>query len=211
MAQLILASQSPRRQELLASLGVEFDIFAADIDESVLPQEQAEAYVQRLALEKAKAVLAAAPTFKQTTEQALEQSTEQRWVLGSDTAVVVDGKILGKPVDQDDFYSMMQLLSGRSHCVLTAIALVSNHHVYSDCVSTEVCFSHLTESQIKAYWHTGEPLDKAGGYGIQGLASVFIEQITGSYSAVVGLPIHQTAKLLTQADIPLWHGELQLT
>jgi septum formation protein len=198
MVQLVLASHSPRRRELLSILGIEFTVSGADIDESVKAGEQPENYVNRLAVEKAKAV------HDQLDDQGV-------WVLGSDTTVVADGEILGKPVDEGDFIRMMTLLSGRDHRVLTSVALLSDGRQFVDCVETRVRFMTLSANQIAAYWASGEPVDKAGGYGIQGLGSVFIEKIEGSYTAVVGLPLHETAKLLGQADIPVCHGQLKIT
>lgn len=194
MAKLILASQSPRRRELLSTLGIDFTALATDIDEAVLPRETPSNYVDRLALAKARAGLAL-----------LDRSADC-WVLGSDTSVVIDGQILGKPTAKEHFQAMMGLLSGRTHQVLTAIALVSEGDSFQALVTTDVTFMTLSQAQILAYWHTGEPLDKAGGYGIQGLGGVFVSQIAGSYSAVVGLPLHETALLLGKARFSLCQG-----
>lgn len=181
---IALASSSPRRRELLAQLGVNYKLVKADIDETVLPDEAAAVYVQRLALAKAHAGLA--------------RLQHDLPVLGADTVVVVDGLILGKPADFEQFRQTMLLLSGRSHQVMTAIALVSTQHQLTQLVSTDVTFRVLTEAEISAYWATGEPQDKAGGYGIQGLAGRFVQRINGSYSAVVGLPLCETEQLLQQ-------------
>lgn len=181
---IALASSSPRRRELLAQLGVNYKLVKADIDETVLPDEAAAVYVQRLALAKAHAGLA--------------RLQHDLPVLGADTVVVVDGLILGKPADFEQFRQTMLLLSGRSHQVMTAIALVSAQHQLTQLVSTDVTFRVLTEAEISAYWATGEPQDKAGGYGIQGLAGRFVQRINGSYSAVVGLPLCETEQLLQQ-------------
>ncbi|GAA0560860.1 nucleoside triphosphate pyrophosphatase YhdE [Rheinheimera aquimaris] len=181
---IALASSSPRRRELLAQLGVNYKLVKADIDETVLPAEAAAVYVQRLALAKAHAGLA--------------RLQHDLPVLGADTVVVVDGLILGKPADFEQFRQTMLLLSGRSHQVMTAIALVSAKHQLTQLVSTDVTFRVLTEAEIRAYWATGEPQDKAGGYGIQGLAGRFVQRINGSYSAVVGLPLCETEQLLQQ-------------
>lgn len=196
MQKIALASASPRRRELLAQLGVHFELVKADVDETQLPGEIATDYVLRLAISKARAGFG------------VQTSSERLPVLGADTIVVVDGEVLGKPLDQTDFLRMMRLLSGRQHQVYTAIALVSGNlvsgelvtgeKVLSDTVKTEVWFSTLTEAQMLDYWHSGEPADKAGGYGIQGLASRFIPKITGSYFAVVGLPLFETDQLLQQ-------------
>lgn len=181
---IALASSSPRRRELLAQLGVNYKLVKADIDETVLPDEAAAVYVQRLALAKAHAGLA--------------RLQHDLPVLGADTVVVVGGLILGKPADFEQFRQTMLLLSGRSHQVMTAIALVSAQHQLTQLVSTDVTFRVLTEAEISAYWATGEPQDKAGGYGIQGLAGRFVQRINGSYSAVVGLPLCETEQLLQQ-------------
>lgn len=186
MLKIALASASPRRRELLAQLGINFELVKVDVDETQWPQELATDYVLRLAKSKAQAGIAA-----QTTAQKLP-------VLGADTIVVVDGQVLGKPVDQQDFLRMMRLLSGRQHQVYTAIALATPTLLLSDTIKTDVWFSPLTEAQMLAYWHSGEPADKAGGYGIQGLASRYIPKISGSYFAVVGLPLHETDQLLQQ-------------
>lgn len=182
----ILASQSPRRKELLAQLGYEFTVASADIDEQVNSGEIPEHYVARLALEKAKVIAG--------------QQPDDVAVLGSDTAVVVDQQILGKPENEKDFQRMMQLLSGRKHHVLTAIAVVVKRNGQSEqhceVVCTEVQFTALTDNDIHNYWLTGEPQDKAGGYGIQGIGGQFITRIEGSYSAVVGLPLVETAAML---------------
>jgi septum formation protein len=188
MQKIALASASPRRRELLGQLAVNFELVKADVDETQLPGELATDYVLRLAISKARA------GFNVQTQTV----TEVLPVLGADTIVVVDGEVLGKPKDQQDFLRMMRLLSGRQHQVYTAIALVSGDSVLSDTVKTDVWFSALTEAQMLDYWRSGEPADKAGGYGIQGLASRFIPKIAGSYFAVVGLPLYETDQLLQQ-------------
>lgn len=181
---IVLASASPRRRELLKQLGVHFDLVTANIDETPLSAEQPADYVQRLAQQKARA--------------GLQRLMLNKPVLGADTIVVCDGAILGKPADFADFRRCMQLLSGRSHQVMTAIALLDQQRQLSALVSTEVWFRPLTADDIDWYWQTGEPQDKAGGYGIQGLAAKFIPKISGSYSAVVGLPLYETEQLLQQ-------------
>mgnify|MGYP006176135489 CR=1 FL=1 len=191
MQKIALASASPRRRELLAQLGVHFELVKADVDETQHPGELATDYVLRLAISKAQAGLAVQISTAPKADSVLP-------VLGADTIVVVDGEVLGKPKDQSDFLRMMRLLSGRQHQVYTAIALVSRDKVLSDTVKTDVWFSELTETQMLDYWHSGEPADKAGGYGIQGLASRFIPKIAGSYFAVVGLPLYETDQLLQQ-------------
>lgn len=195
MNTLILASQSPRRKELLSTIGVSFDCQVADIDETPRQGERASHYVARLAEEKAAKVLA------RTSEPSV-------WVLGSDTSVILDDQILGKPNHWHDFRQMMKQLSGRQHQVLTAVSLVSQHQTLHCLVETDVKFCTISEQMVKAYWDTGEPQDKAGGYGIQGFGSYFVERITGSYSAVVGLPLRETALLLRQAGFSLWEDKL---
>lgn len=184
MTIIALASASPRRRELLSQLAVDFIVVQAPIDESVLPGEQAVDYVRRLAIGKA-----AAGFQSQATQVRLP-------TLGADTIVVVDGQILGKPVDQADFIRMMHLLRNRCHQVYTAVAIHSAELQRDVTVKTDVWFGPLSDQQIMAYWQSGEPADKAGGYGIQGLGGRFIEKIHGSYFAVVGLPLFETAALL---------------
>jgi septum formation protein len=192
MATLYLASGSPRRRELLTQIAVPFLTQIAPIDENALPGESPIAYVERLARAKAQAGLAALA------------ETADVVVLGADTAVVLDGRILGKPVDRDDALATLNALSGRSHQVLTAVALVSRERLESRVVTSQVTFRPLSQAEIEAYWASGEPQDKAGCYGIQGLAAVFVSQLLGSYSAVVGLPLCETAALLAEFAIPCW-------
>lgn len=185
---LCLASASPRRRDLLASIGVPVTVHPSDIDETPLVGETPHAYVQRLAVAKAEA---AAPLTDLPT-------------LGSDTAVVVDGRILGKPADFDEGAEMLRLLSGRTHEVLTAVAVSGPAGMLSSCVATQVTMREISADEITAYWHTGEPVDKAGGYAIQGLAAIFVKQIQGSHSAVVGLPLFETTHLLCRQGVPIW-------
>ncbi|WP_447589387.1 Maf family protein [Aquipseudomonas campi] len=194
MATLYLASGSPRRRELLTQIGVPFITLSASIDETPLPAEAASGYVERLALEKARAGLAS-----------LER-TDAAVVLGADTAVVVDGKILGKPVDRADALAMLDALSGREHEVLTAVALVSVAREDAHVVTSRVRMRALAPGEAQAYWETGEPQDKAGSYAIQGLAGVFVTQLEGSYSAVVGLPLCETAQMLEAFGISCWQS-----
>jgi septum formation protein len=170
---LILASQSPRRAEILRQAGIPFTVRVAPIDESPLAGELPEAYVQRLAAEKAMAV----------------ESAPGETVLGADTTVVIDGEMLGKPADAADARRMLGLLSGRRHEVLTGIALRRGDGVTRDWAATEVWFTPMTDREIEEYVASGEPMDKAGGYAIQGLASKHIEKIEGCYFNVVGLPV----------------------
>lgn len=194
MASLHLASASPRRRELLAQIGVPFVTLIASIDETALPGEPAERYVERLAREKARAGLAAL------------SDPADAVVLGADTAVVLDGRILGKPADRAECLSTLAALSGREHQVLTAVALASAQRIESRVVASRVRFRPLRAGEAEAYWATGEPCDKAGSYGIQGLAAVFVSQLEGSYSAVVGLPLCETAQLLGEFGIPCWQA-----
>lgn len=194
MATLYLASGSPRRRELLSQIGVPFVTLSAAIDESPLPNEPAHGYVERLALEKARAGLA-------TLAQAADAV-----VLGADTAVVLDGQILGKPQDRPEALAMLAALSGREHQVLTAVALVSSTRSSAQVVASQVRFRPLQPGEAEAYWATGEPQDKAGSYGIQGLAAIFVSQLQGSYSAVVGLPLCETAQMLNEFAIPCWQS-----
>ncbi|MCW1938178.1 Maf-like protein [Pseudomonas sp. MDMC_285] len=192
MAELFLASASPRRRELLAQIAVPCVTQIASIDENPLPAEPAAAYVERLAREKARAGLLALGGRKDVV------------ALGADTAVVLDGRILGKPADFAESRAMLQALSGRSHQVMTAVALVGGDREAARVVSSEVSFRPISEAEIEAYWASGEPCDKAGSYGIQGLAAVFVNRLQGSYSAVVGLPLCETAELLGEFGIACW-------
>ena len=181
---LILASASPRRREILQSVGWPFETLAVAIDESRLPGEEAVAYVKRLAREKAEAAASHRPSML---------------VLGADTVVVVDDLICGKPLDGEDARRMLRLLSGRWHEVLTGVALVRGREPASHTVAyekTEVRFAQMTETEINWYIETKEPLDKAGAYAIQGRAALFIEEVRGDYWNVVGLPVQLVYKLV---------------
>lgn len=177
---IILASQSPRRAELLRQVGIDFRVEPAHIDETVLEDERAADYVERMAIGKARAVHAAFPSHP---------------VLGSDTAVVLDQAILGKPADRDDGIRMLLALSRRTHEVLTGVALVADRVHYRLSVS-QVRFREINRQEAEAYWATGEPADKAGGYAVQGVAAAFIERIEGSYSGIMGLPLFETVQVL---------------
>ena len=191
MTQLILASRSPRRAELLTLMGYQFQVQAADIDESVLENESPTEHVMRLANKKASAVAhRLSPAFSNDSV-----------VLASDTIVVIEQRILGKPTDFDDFVRMMRLLSGSNHYVHTAIAAVHQDTTQALLVSTEVSFCELTDQEILTYWQSGEPQDKAGGYGIQAIGGQFVSAINGSYSAVVGLPMAETKQLLAKFGV----------
>lgn len=197
MKQLILASQSPRRKTLLAQLGYQFSTLVADIDESVCDHESAKDYVLRLAQEKALAIF---------HTLALEQQ-KRSLVLGADTCVIIDGIILGKPANEAECIETLLRLANNQHQVLTAIAVVgykaeNSTNVQSKIVETQVQFKALTLSEIKRYWQTGEPCDKAGSYAIQGIGGQFVTTINGSYSAVVGLPLYETAQLLAKSGLP---------
>lgn len=179
---LILASRSPRRSELLTAAGISFEVLAADIDETPRANETPVAYVERLAIEKARAVLALRPDAR---------------VLGADTTVTIDGEILGKPVDDADARRMIRMLNGRVHEVYTGVALVSRAGVRSAVDTTRVWFNAMTDEDISWYVATGEPVDRSGAYAIQGLASRFIGKIEGSYSNVVGLPVALVSSILS--------------
>ncbi len=187
---LVLASQSPRRRELLLQLGLAPEVRPAHADESVLPGEAPRAYVLRVAREKARAV-------------------PGEVVLGADTAVVLAGEVLGKPRDPADARRMLRALSGTRHEVITGVCVrVGAASVELDAVvSTEVVFTPLSEQAVDWYVSTGEPLDKAGAYAIQGAGGVFVAEVRGSVSNVVGLPLVETAALLARAGLPLpWEG-----
>lgn len=189
MTTIVLASASPRRAELLRQIGVSFEVRPADIDETPSIGESAHHYVERLAREKALAVKSQQPNSL---------------VIGSDTSVVLDGRILGKPRNSQDAVAMLRQLSGSTHQVLTAVAVASNNTCESLVVVTDVRFRRLEDQEIDAYVASQEPMDKAGGYGIQGRGGIFVEELRGSYSAVVGLPLQQTAELLAGAGCPVW-------
>ncbi|SHF51238.1 septum formation protein [Modicisalibacter ilicicola DSM 19980] len=185
---LRLASASPRRRELLASIGLLAEVRPVDVDETPLAGESAGAYVLRLARRKAQvgAVGTRLPT------------------LGSDTAVVLDGRILGKPVSRGHAREMLEALSGRVHEVMTAVAVSGPQGMLDTCVVTRVAMRPIESHEIDAYWATGEPADKAGGYAIQGRAAIFVERLEGSHSAVVGLPLFETARLLARQGVSCW-------
>lgn len=189
MTALILASASPRRAQLLKQMGAHFRICPAAIDETPHPDEPAADYVVRMARQKALAIAATHPGAL---------------VIGSDTSVILDAVILGKPVDDADARATLGALSGRRHQVLTGVAVAGADECRSCLVTTDVSFHRLTERQIAAYVATGEPEDKAGSYGIQGFGGIFVEQLHGSYSAVVGLPLQETSALLAAAGYSVW-------
>ncbi len=184
---LVLASASPRRRALLEQIGLHFSVVTADIDESVHPGESAVAYVERLARAKARAGHRAGQV-----------------TLGADTTVTIDDEILGKPCGLKDGVAMLMRLSGRMHEVHTGIAVFDGEQLESQVVTTKVYFRPIDAAEAHAYWHSGEPADKAGGYGIQGIGGIFAERLEGSYSAVVGLPLEQTERLLRKLNIDTW-------
>jgi septum formation protein len=182
---LVLASASPRRRELLANAGIPFTLRPASVDESLRPNEAPQSYVRRLAASKALSV----------------PCHEGECILAADTTVVIGGQILGKPEDAADAARMLALLSGRSHEVITGICLRHAAQIHIDAAVTQVFFHPLSPAQIDAYVASGEPLDKAGAYGIQGLASRFIPRIEGCYFNVVGLPVSLVASYLAKLGI----------
>jgi septum formation protein len=198
---IYLASKSPRRRELLRQIGVDFELLllrealprGPDVTEAVHPGEKAEDYVVRVTREKAELA----------SKVMLMRRLTPRPVLTADTTVVVDGRILGKPGNEDEAMDMLRALSGRTHQVLTAATLLHDEQEWHFLQTSEVRLATLSEKTMRAYCATNEPYDKAGGYGIQGKASVFIEHISGSYTGIMGLPLHETAQLLQQAGIPV--------
>ena len=190
---IYLASRSPRRAELLQQIGVYFSIVTADIDETPEAMEQSDAYVKRLAMEKAQAGYATV----------LQNAWVEMPVLAADTTVSINGEILGKPQDDEDAYRMLSLMSGRWHEVHTGTAVAYAGQVALKISSTMVEMDILSDAVIRAYIATGEPKDKAGAYGIQGIAGSLIKRIEGSYSGVMGLPVYETVKLLKQAGVRL--------
>ncbi|AMX02019.1 Maf family protein [Microbulbifer thermotolerans] len=192
-SRLVLASASPRRAALLAQIAVPFTAVTPSVPEQQRPDESPQDYIQRLAHDKAAAGLAIAGGPDPAV-----------WALGADTVVLAGDQVLEKPRDFADFEAMMQCLSGAEHSVLTAVCLRSQTRQFNRLVETRVRFRHLNRGQIEAYWHTGEPVDKAGGYGIQGLGAALVASISGSYSNVVGLPLEALVPMLEKAGIPYW-------
>jgi septum formation protein len=184
-----LASVSPRRRELLEQIGVPHVLATPDIDEAVLDAEVPADYVVRMARGKAHSV--------RSHDAALP-------VLAADTIVVIDDRIHGKPANEEEGIAMLARLSGRTHQVLTAVALAAAAGVTHRLSTSEVRFRRMTRAECLAYWRTGEPRDKAGGYAVQGRGAVFIEHLSGSYSGVMGLPLFETAQLLAAAGVPCW-------
>lgn len=198
---IYLASKSPRRRELLRQIGVDFELLmlrddptrGPDVSEVVLPGETPENYVARVTLEKANAA----------KQAMLLRRLPMRMILTADTTVAIDGRILGKPADKAEAKQMMHALSGRTHQVLTSVVLIHDEESWQITQQSDVTFAVMTEHQIDAYCTLKEPYDKAGGYAIQGMAAIYIQEISGSYSGIMGLPIYETAQLLRQAGLPL--------
>jgi len=190
---IYLASQSPRRAELLRQIGVEFKVTATDIDERVNAGESPEAYVSRLAQSKARVAAAEIGT------------SHSDWVvLAADTTIAIDGDIIGKPEDAAHCHCILHRLSGREHQVLTAVAVATRDRIECRLTHNRVTFRALAEHEVQRYCATSEPMDKAGAYAIQGKAAIFIERLEGSYSAVMGLPLCETAELLQDAGIEIF-------
>ncbi|WP_019140028.1 Maf family protein [Noviherbaspirillum massiliense] len=198
---IYLASKSPRRRELLRQIGIEFELLllrdqtprGPEVSEEVLPGEKAEDYVARITREK----------VEFATNTMLRRRLPARTVLAADTTVTIDGRILGKPANAEEASAMLKSLSGRTHQVLTSVAVRRDEETWQTTQRSNVTFAVLTDDMIRAYCAASEPYDKAGGYGIQGMAAIFIERIEGSYSGIMGLPLHETAQLLHRAGIPL--------
>ncbi|RIH70636.1 septum formation inhibitor Maf [Vibrio splendidus] len=221
---LVLASGSPRRKELLAQLGYEFSVLVTDVEECKHAQETAEEYVKRLSLDKALAALSLLkdnPSEKQHVVPSSDNVVSsvdnvavgsgivaldsdaisldsETVVLGSDTVVVSQGQVLEKPTDFADSKRMLTQLANERHQVMTAVSVVSEEKQRTEIIITDVWFKPLSEQEIEQYWQTGEPCDKAGSYGIQGLGGRFVTRIEGSYYAVVGLPLYETDQLLQE-------------
>lgn len=191
MEKIVLASGSPRRREILSKLGFDFQVKPSDIDEKVLEEEEPGSYVLRMAVQKA---LAAA------------EEEAAGLFIGADTVVVVDGKIIGKPRNAEEAKEQLRLLSAREHIVITGIGIVDKYHnrTVSSMEQTIVYFNPLSEGEIDAYVASGEPLDKAGSYGIQGLGAVFVRRIEGDYFNVVGLPVSRLYGLLSELGYNFW-------
>lgn len=192
--QLILASASPRRRELLERVGLRFTVHAADVDETLVPGLTAREQVVRLSRIKAEAVAKTAP--------------EGSVILSADTVVVLDGSILGKPKDPPEARNMLQALSGRSHLVLTGVSVLRGDHLETHCEETKVHLRPLSEAEIASYVATGEPMDKAGAYGIQGYAALFVSHLEGDYYNVMGLPLCAVGQMLRRAGIPLLEADV---
>jgi nucleoside triphosphate pyrophosphatase len=191
---ICLASMSPRRRELLAQIGVPHTVVAAHVDESLMPSEVPSDYVARLARLKATTV---------------RQRGEALPVLAADTTVVLEGSVFGKPDGRADGLAMLAALAGKTHQVLTAVALATGQGVTLRVNRSSVRFRNIERAEMEAYWDTGEPCDKAGSYAIQGYGAVFVAALNGSYSGVMGLPLFETAELLRDAGIRCWTGGMR--
>ena len=192
---LVLASQSPRRAELLQQIGVEFEVVNVSVEECRAASETPEGYVARLAREKSAAGAQACPG---------------RVSLGADTIVVCEQRVLEKPAHREQCLEMLSFLSGKTHQVITAVALtLNNKQLQRTCVS-KVSFREISSQEASEYWHSGEPADKAGAYGIQGLGAVFVRNIEGSYSGIVGLPLYETQALLQQFGVRYWKSRTEV-
>jgi len=189
MSDIILASQSPRRAELLDQLGISYRVQVADIKEDPMPEENVESLVKRLAIEKSQAL----------NNNALP-------VLGADTLGIIDDELLVKPENYEHAYTMLSRMSGNWHSILTAVAITHNQQSRVLLNKNRVLFRTLTKKEIEAYWQTGEPQDKAGAYAIQGIAASFVERIEGSYSGIMGLPLFETSQLLAQTGVNVLIG-----
>lgn len=189
---ILLASRSPRRSQLLDQIGVAHEVRPVDLDEARAAGESPRAYVERVA--RAKAIAA--------REQHHLQAG--RVLLAADTAVVLDGLMFGKPADQGDGLRMLAALSGRTHEVLTAVAVHDGESLVAELSVSRVTFRSIDAHEQRRYWASGEPADKAGGYAVQGLGAVFVARLEGSYSGVMGLPLCETARLLHGVGVPVW-------
>lgn len=187
LMQLILSSSSPRRADLLKQMGLDFSVSSPDVDETALQGEAPDSYVARLALSKARAGWSSGAVS-----------------LGADTIVVHEGRLMGKPANAEEGAWMLRRLSAQTHQVMTGVALYDGRRSESVVVMSKVSFRQITPVEAQAYWRSGEPKDKAGGYGIQGLGAVFCEKIEGSYTAIVGLPMYETENLLRSFEFDTW-------
>lgn len=205
MSVLILASSSPRRAQLLSQVGLDYQVMSPNVDESVHENESPVDYVTRMSRQKAAFVAAlvenktgslgfASGQAAQSETKTLDSSV----MLAADTVVIIDGDILGKPRDESDAINMLQRLSGTSHQVVTSVTVQTRNRLETVQVETNVQFRKLSHEECVRYWLTGEPKDKAGAYGIQGIAAIFVERLSGSYSNVVGLPLNETIALLKE-------------
>jgi len=192
---IYLASKSPRRRELLRQIGIDFELLLSDkeVDEQVLGEELPADYVARVTRDK----------LLSARQAMLHRQLPQRPLLAADTTVVIDNMILGKPADFNEAVAMISCLSGRTHQVLTSVAVAWGEQMWQITHASDVVFDTLDEDSIRSYCTTQEPFDKAGGYGIQGMASIFIKHIAGSHSGIMGLPLFETAQLLQKAGLPM--------